>query len=531
MEPLDRLLAAGPVIAGAAGAMALIVLSAELLRRRGWAPERTRRWVHVGVGMVVVALPFGTLDWLPVTALALAFTGLNAGALWSGRVAAIHEGRSDSVGTVTFPLALAVTAPWAWTPERVWILQTAFLALATADPLAGWIGRSAPAARRIRIGEGTKSVDGTAAVAATTFLVVAVAVPLFRGPTGGVTGTVLAVAGLGALVVSATELLGGRGWDNFFVVVALALVLAVGFERPGGTERLAAGVGAGVLFGAGSIRAGWLTAGGGCAGGLFAATLIALGGWPWTAPALAFFVTSSLLTGVPGGPRGRVPDGPRRGRGASSGPSAPLLARPGRGGRSAGQVYANGGVAWVLLVVREVAPADPWLLAAFLGALGAATADTWSAEVGPRLGARPVDLRTGRRVPVGTSGAISALGTAAGVLGALVVGAAFLATGPDARPLGGPVRLLVAVGLAGTIGSLVDSLLGAFGQALFVHTLSGTRSEDRPPRWGRRRRCGVRSTPVPWRLLRGRAWLDNERVNAACTAAGAVAGAVLAALA
>jgi uncharacterized protein (TIGR00297 family) len=90
-----------------------------------------------------------------------------------------------------------------------------------------------------------------------------------------------------------------------------------------------------------------------------------------------------------------------------------------------------------------------------LAALAEATADTVSSEIGQAFGGQPVMLTTMRRVDAGVDGAVSLLGTAAGVAaGAVVVLAgqwALRLTPKDA-----------AVALAGGVAGLFfDSLLGA----------------------------------------------------------------------
>lgn len=141
----------------------------------------------------------------------------------------------------------------------------------------------------------------------------------------------------------------------------------------------------------------------------------------------------------------------------------------GRRGRSASQVIANLGVAGVasswmgaaalLACIREVTPDYDAPLAlvgtVVLAALVEATADTVSSEIGQAFGGPPVMLTTMRRVEPGTDGAVSVLGSLAGVAAGAVVA------------LGGmwAVRLrlrdtMIAL-VAGMAGLFFDSLLGA----------------------------------------------------------------------
>lgn len=216
-----------------------------------------------------------------------------------------------------------------------------------------------------------------------------------------------------------------------------------------------------VVAAAGVLRHRWLTpAGAGAAVAVGLAILIGTG-TAGLALLLLFFVSASILTRLR--PTGERVDRDRR-------------------GRSARQVLANGGVAAtasLLALLPGVSGAVP----AVVGALAAATADTWASEVGmARRGVTRL-ITTGARVEPGHSGGVSAAGSAAGLCGALLVGVAGAAFG-----IGGSTAGVVvpAVG-AGLAGMLLDSVLGA--------AIEGR-----------------------YRVV------DNDVVNAAGTLAGAIAG-------
>ncbi|HEX8328829.1 MAG TPA: DUF92 domain-containing protein [Hymenobacter sp.] len=131
------------------------------------------------------------------------------------------------------------------------------------------------------------------------------------------------------------------------------------------------------------------------------------------------------------------------------------LAEENKGQRTAGQVLANAGVAAVLGLLS-------WRLAAFAplgqlmlaGSFAAATADTLASELGNVYGSRYVNVLTFRPDTRGENGVVSVEGTLLGVAGSGVLAAAYCA----GQGWGPWFWWLV---LAGTVGNVVDSLLGA----------------------------------------------------------------------
>ena len=127
-----------------------------------------------------------------------------------------------------------------------------------------------------------------------------------------------------------------------------------------------------------------------------------------------------------------------------------------RGGRrGAGNAIANTGVAAIAAMLSALTYASDPSRLALVTALAAGGSDTVASEIGKAWGRRTLLLSTLAPVPPGTSGAISAEGTAAGLLGALALGAIGVAVGLI------PVSTLPIVVIAATIGSFAESVLGA----------------------------------------------------------------------
>ena len=138
-----------------------------------------------------------------------------------------------------------------------------------------------------------------------------------------------------------------------------------------------------------------------------------------------------------------------------------------RHGRTAAQVAANLGVAALVsngLVQTWLGNADwlsrasmtPTLLFALgLAALAEAAADTVSSEIGQVLGGKPRMITTLRQVEPGADGAISLVGTLAGVAAAALVALA------GSLALSGGREMFLVAGAGGIFGLFFDSLLGA----------------------------------------------------------------------
>jgi uncharacterized protein (TIGR00297 family) len=243
-----------------------------------------------------------------------------------------------------------------------------------------------------------------------------------------------------------------------------------------------------------AARRGSLAISGAICAVLVGTTIYAGGGPAWFATLAVFFFTSTLL--------GRVERAKK---------AADKREYEKSDTRDGAQVLANGGVAAAAALGMMIAP-DPHWAGAFLGALAAANGDTWATELGVLSSGEPRSLRTLRRVPRGTSGAVSGLGLLATMGGAAAIGVvAVLAPGAFGLATG---RAFVAALFAGTLGSLADSLLGATLQASYRCDVC-SRNTEAP-----RHHCGAVT-----RRVRGLSGVGNDAVNLAATLIGALVGA------
>jgi uncharacterized protein (TIGR00297 family) len=224
----------------------------------------------------------------------------------------------------------------------------------------------------------------------------------------------------------------------------------------------------------------------------FVTFVVPADGWKWFIVLLVFLMVSSYMT--------HYKYQAKRSKG---------FAQEKGGARGWPNVSANGIVAGLLALSILFLPREP-VLAAFLGAVATANADTLATEIGLLNPSDPRLITNLRKiVPAGTSGGISLLGEIATLMGALVIGVVAWLLRMTANP---DWSLSIAIGttmIAGLVGCSVDSFIGATIQAIYSCSVCKKITENR-------RHCGSPSIP-----LRGHRVIDNNVVNLIATISGA----------
>ena len=132
-----------------------------------------------------------------------------------------------------------------------------------------------------------------------------------------------------------------------------------------------------------------------------------------------------------------------------------------RGGqRGPENVWGSAATGAVLaLLIPVLAPtARPVLLVGFVASFAAKLADTFGSEIGKRWGRHTVLITSLRPVPAGTEGAVSLEGTAASLVGALLMTCIGAGLGLVVPPRLALLAMLTGVALVAT---LIESLIGA----------------------------------------------------------------------
>lgn len=221
------------------GALALLVIavfvSAEVAARAGLVDvEATRKFVHVGGGVLTLLVPTVlTSMW---SALALALGGA-AVLWWSARrhwLRSVHGVGRASSGALLFPLAMALCLIVSrGAPAR---FEIPLLAVTLADAAAALVGQ--------RRGThllplcSSRTVEGSATFVVVTAVVSLLALWSFLPPVAALCGAVW----LG-VVLAVVELCSPNGWDNVTIVV-VGLLAVEWLLRVPPEVVCAAGVGA-----------------------------------------------------------------------------------------------------------------------------------------------------------------------------------------------------------------------------------------------------------------------------------------------
>jgi len=198
---------------------------------------------------------------------------------------------------------------------------------------------------------------------------------------------------------------------------------------------------------AASFAAGAVDASGVIGGFILGFLILFFGGWGSFAILVAFFVLGSAATRL-----------------GYSRKAALGVAQEHKGRRGARHAFANCGAAAIAAIISWFYPNAQWPLAFLAGAFATALFDTVSSEIGQLYGKHPFLITTFRPVPVGTDGAVSVEGTAAGLAaGAVlaVIGWLFSFVEPM-RPWYSPSGILF-VTVGAFIGTTFESILGAAG--------------------------------------------------------------------
>ena len=402
--------------------------------------ETARRVVHFAMGGLAFLLPY--LTPMQAACAAGAAVLFNLFLLPHVGPSLFRRGERESPwrsGVVIYPTTVLLLV--LLFHRHMEIAGAAWAILAAGDSAAGWIGR--------RFGRTpipwnrSKTMEGSCAFAVAAFAFSwAVLVWMGRRPLEAAL-----LAATASVFAAFMESLPWRLDDNLTVPILSAVFLA-GLERvelerlvqaaPALWRSLLLGVVCNLILALVFRGSGAVDRSGMIAGFLVGVLTFTFASWRGFLVLIAFFVLGSASTRL----------GLRRKQRLG-------IAQEKKGARSARHALANCGVAVYLAFLIAAAASPDVFRLAFVCAYATAAFDTVSSEIGRAYGGRPVLITTLRRVPAGTNGGVSWLGTWTGLAASAVVCGVAVAAGFLEGRFSGVVLA------AAFIGSTADSVLGA----------------------------------------------------------------------
>ena len=376
----------------------IIVLGmAEFIRHyKKWAPESTRQFVHIFIGLIVASGPFIFNANIQLMTLSTLFIVINMILLTSGKVKSMHATERKSYGTVYFPMAVLIMSYFWWDKPISFIL--AIIVLTIADPTAAFIGKNG---RTTFIPwRDKKSRRGSLAMFGTTILIIMLGTDIlarvyqaaFLIPLPVLIGLSIFTAFSAALA----ESISFRGSDNLSTPLITFLsyeIFLINYTH-GTLPQLLVWT----VISIGIFSLAWkqksLSTSGAISGFLMGIIIFGAGGWPWIIPLVFFFISASILSHLHHKPYSH---------------------------RNILQILANGGVGTLFAIIYFFTDFPPAIVL-YLGAIGAATADTWATEIGFYSKSEPRLVLSKKIVARGVSGGVTFLGTLGSATGAFIIG-------------------------------------------------------------------------------------------------------------
>ncbi|MFT8704378.1 DUF92 domain-containing protein [Bifidobacterium aquikefiricola] len=436
----------------------LLVLGLATLvaRIQGGRSEYSRKLVHILVGNWVFITPFFTSLWA-VALVPFTFIIVNALSIRFHFFKAMTR-EHENLGTVYYAFSMFALSSAAYLLGWKELAFIGLLTMAYGDGFASLVGGRWGKHHPFSFAR-EKSLEGSITVAVAAFLVTLACIALipelhsdlkttFYSWQYGDSVSMRIFIAESILIALATgifaafvELTGKHGCDNLSVPIATGLFasLLLRYGSIGMTLYLL--VALAILIYA--FRKSAITADGIVAAELTAATLYAFSSIWVAGSLLLFFVAGSMVSKI---------SNSRKRKGESR--------QADTGARNWKQVLCNSLPACVALWVSHFSQNTNTAALICFSVFAAACADTFSSEIGMLSSGKVLNLINLKSVPNGTSGGVTLLGVAAGI-----VGSALLAI-PSAGQYG--IRGFFFVLVLGFFGTLIDSALGSTIQQRFA---------------------------------------------------------------
>lgn len=411
-----------------------VILSGVSLMQKKWhlKEENSRKLIHILLGnWVFIAMYYFTSPIAAAIVPMLAII-MNYLSVEKGLIKAMERSENKTFGTVWYAVSLLLLISSALYLDKPYLALGGILSMAYGDGLAAVVGTKwgkikLPAKFGDKTLEGSVTVFSVVAVITGFLAYIYLPVPfILVGVAAGFCGMLL-------------ELFTTRGYDNLSLPIGIAVLLYL-FSFPLLTGMIVNSVlTVFILFVAWLVDA--LTARSCLTAYLVGTVLYVFGGWTVYSAMILFAGLGSGLSKL--GIEQKV---------------AATQLHERKGTRGSVQVIANALPAVLFVLIACLTQNDAFKLAALVS-FAAASADTFSSEVGMLSSKPPISILTLKPLQTGLSGGISVLGLLSGIVGSGII--ALLALGQYS------VQIFLMVWLFGFIGTVIDSVFGSTLQAKY----------------------------------------------------------------
>lgn len=460
-----------------------ILAIAEIIKKYSNVTEEfSRKFVHIGVSNWWLVAMYFIEDMKIAIIPPLLFIILNYISYKKSYFNSMNRDNDNSLGTVYYPISLAILVILFWDNGILgeglgYIGAIGILIMGYGDGLAGLIGKKFG---KIKIFN-HKSLEGTL----TNFIVSFLIAILFLGVKFNISLNIVVLSFIIALFSSILELITPHGLDNLTLPIGISILVYILTSNPISyvvIYRLIIGMIFSSSIGIIAFYKKSLTKSGMLGAIILGTVIYATMGFFGASTMILFFITSSFMSHFKKKKKSKVEKQFDK-----------------TGNRDIYQVFANGGIGLLYSILYFVS-GDMIYMLLFIVSFAAANADTWSTELGILDSGQPISLRTFKRVPKGTSGAVSVIGSFSGFLGSFVVSiySIILLNIFYGYSLG--IGIIILLSFSGYMGTFIDSILGAYIQGIYI-TENNTETE-------RKSINGISN-----KLSRGIEVINNDLVN------------------
>ncbi len=204
--------------------LGLFIISEVLYHRFKVKVELTRKFVHVGTGLLSLLFPFFLNNIWSVFFLCGSFFVILIGTLKYNLLQSVNAIRRESVGSLAFPVAVSLSfSAYLYSGQQYLFYYIPILILAFCDPIAALSGKNFPYGK-YTIGAAKKTAVGSAMFFISAILVYFCIALFLRIEIDNyfiIKGLCVAIA------TTIAEAVSGKGYDNITIPLAALLVLIV----------------------------------------------------------------------------------------------------------------------------------------------------------------------------------------------------------------------------------------------------------------------------------------------------------------